>query len=83
MPTYVALLRAVNVGGTGKLAMSKLKSICADAGFARVEIALQRDRLGNARKAENPALLGGLDDIGAHPLAVDARNLGMPRQHRL
>ena len=37
MPTYVALLRAVNVGGTGKLAMSRLKSICADAGFDRVE----------------------------------------------
>ena len=36
MPTYVALLRAVNVGGTGKLAMSRLKSICADAGFTRV-----------------------------------------------
>jgi uncharacterized protein (DUF1697 family) len=37
MTTYVTLLRAVNVGGTGKLAMSRLKSICADAGFARVE----------------------------------------------
>jgi uncharacterized protein (DUF1697 family) len=37
MPTYVALLRAVNVGGTGKLAMSRLKSICDDAGFDRVE----------------------------------------------
>lgn len=37
MPTYVALLRAVNVGGTGTLAMSRLKSICGDAGFMRVE----------------------------------------------
>jgi len=37
MPTYVALLRAVNVGGTGTLAMSRLKSICTDAGFDRVE----------------------------------------------
>lgn len=33
---YVALLRAVNVGGTGKLAMSDLTAICEDAGFARV-----------------------------------------------
>ena len=31
---YVALLRAVNVGGTGKLAMSDLKTICLDAGFS-------------------------------------------------
>lgn len=31
MTTYIALLRAVNVGGTGKLAMSDLKSICERA----------------------------------------------------
>ena len=34
---YIALLRAVNVGGFGKLPMAKLKSICADAKFCRVE----------------------------------------------
>jgi uncharacterized protein (DUF1697 family) len=33
---YVALLRAVNVGGTGKLPMADLKAICAEAGFAEV-----------------------------------------------
>ena len=33
MTAYVALLRAVNVGGTGKLPMSELKAICADAGL--------------------------------------------------
>jgi uncharacterized protein (DUF1697 family) len=37
MTRYIALLRAVNVGGTGKLAMAELKSLCRDAGFARVE----------------------------------------------
>ncbi len=37
MTRYIALLRAVNVGGTGKLPMADLKSICEDAGFARVE----------------------------------------------
>jgi uncharacterized protein (DUF1697 family) len=37
MPTYVALLRAVNVGGTGKVAMSDLKALCTDAGFLRVQ----------------------------------------------
>ncbi len=37
MPTYVALLRAVNVGGTGKLSMADLKALCRDAGFAGVE----------------------------------------------
>ena len=33
---YVALLRAVNVGGTGKLPMADLAAMCEDAGFARV-----------------------------------------------
>jgi uncharacterized protein (DUF1697 family) len=36
MPIYVALLRAVNVGGTGKLAMADLKALCESAGFACV-----------------------------------------------
>jgi len=34
--TFVAFLRAVNVGGTGKLAMSELKAMCEAAGFAGV-----------------------------------------------
>ena len=33
MTAYIALLRAVNVGGTGKLPMAELKSICEACGF--------------------------------------------------
>jgi uncharacterized protein (DUF1697 family) len=36
MPVFVVLLRAVNVGGTGKLPMSDLKRLCANAGFRNV-----------------------------------------------
>ncbi|MBN3763867.1 DUF1697 domain-containing protein [Burkholderia sp. Ac-20365] len=36
MTTYVALLRAVNVGGTGKLPMAELRSMCEAAGFTNV-----------------------------------------------
>ncbi|MES2015401.1 MAG: DUF1697 domain-containing protein [Pseudomonadota bacterium] len=36
MPTFVALLRAVNVGGTGKLPMTELKNMCEAAGFTSV-----------------------------------------------
>jgi uncharacterized protein (DUF1697 family) len=36
MTRFVALLRAVNVGGTGKLPMTELKSICESAGFRNV-----------------------------------------------
>lgn len=37
MPSYIALLRAVNVGGTGKLPMSELKAMCVAQGFERVQ----------------------------------------------
>jgi uncharacterized protein (DUF1697 family) len=33
---YVALLRAVNVGGTGKLPMTELRAMCEAAGFFNV-----------------------------------------------
>jgi uncharacterized protein (DUF1697 family) len=36
MTAFVVLLRAVNVGGTGKLPMSELKAMCEAAGFAKV-----------------------------------------------
>jgi uncharacterized protein (DUF1697 family) len=35
--TYIALLRAVNVGGTGKLPMADLKDMCVELGFVRIE----------------------------------------------
>jgi uncharacterized protein (DUF1697 family) len=34
LAAWIALLRAVNVGGTGKLAMSELKAMCDELGFA-------------------------------------------------
>jgi len=37
MQKYIALLRAVNVGGTGKLPMIDLRKMCADAGFKSIE----------------------------------------------
>ena len=36
MASFVALLRAVNVGGTGKLPMTELKVMCEELGFAAV-----------------------------------------------
>jgi len=33
MPLHIALLRAVNVGGTGKLPMAELRALAADLGF--------------------------------------------------
>jgi uncharacterized protein (DUF1697 family) len=36
MAAFVALLRAINVGGTGKLPMSDLKAMCEELGFGAV-----------------------------------------------
>lgn len=36
MNTFIALLRAVNVGGTGKLPMSDLRALCESSGFTSV-----------------------------------------------
>ena len=41
MPTHVALLRAINVGGTGKIAMTDLRALCEGAGFASVRTYIQ------------------------------------------
>ena len=37
MQAFVALLRAVNVGGTGALPMTELKAMCEKAGFKQVK----------------------------------------------
>jgi uncharacterized protein (DUF1697 family) len=37
MTAFIALLRAVNVGGTGKLLMTDLVGFCEDAGFMRAK----------------------------------------------
>jgi uncharacterized protein (DUF1697 family) len=53
MTAYVALLRAVNVGGTGKLPMAELKAMCTRCGFSKVQTYIAS---GNAVfEAEEPA----------------------------
>jgi uncharacterized protein (DUF1697 family) len=57
MPTYIALLRAVNVGGTGKLPMAELKAMCVAQGFTKVQTYIAsgnvvfRAGLGNLNRA--------------------------------
>lgn len=41
MAAYAALLRAVNVGGTGKLAMTELRRLCEGCGFDGVATYIQ------------------------------------------
>lgn len=41
MTSYVALLRAINVGGTGKLEMAELQRLCEGCGFTNVATYIQ------------------------------------------
>lgn len=41
MKAYVALLRAINVGGTGKLPMAELRALCEGCGFKDVSTYIQ------------------------------------------
>jgi len=77
MPTYIALLRAVNVGGTGKLPMSDLKAMCLAAGFADVRTyiasgnVLFRSALSEAKVKS--ALESRLAAYAGKPVAVAVR----------
>ena len=65
MPVFILLLRAVNVGGTGKLPMSDLKRLCERAGFRQVRtyvasgnVVAERDGSDAKAKAALEAELG-------------------------
>ncbi len=61
MMKYVALLRAVNVGGTGNLPMAELKAMCRDAGFARVETYIASGNVVFESKAAMPLIKSELE----------------------
>lgn len=61
MTAYVALLRAVNVGGTGKLPMTELKAMCEEAGFAHVKTYIASGNVVFTSKASEKAVKAALD----------------------
>jgi uncharacterized protein (DUF1697 family) len=77
MTTYVALLRAVNVGGTGKLPMSELVAIAKASGFTQVRTYIASGNVVfNSRLAEHAvkaALEKRLAAYAGKPLAVMVR----------
>jgi uncharacterized protein (DUF1697 family) len=77
MATFVALLRAVNVGGTGKLPMTELKAMCEKLGFAKVQTYIASGNvLFDSRKSEasvKAALEGALQKYAGKPVGVLVR----------
>jgi uncharacterized protein (DUF1697 family) len=78
MTRYVALLRAVNVGGTGKLPMSQLQEMCRDAGFTRVETYIASGNVVFESSASPSRVKAALEDrvraYAGKPVAVIVRS---------
>jgi uncharacterized protein (DUF1697 family) len=74
---FVALLRAVNVGGTGKLPMSELKALCEAAGLERVRTYIASGNVvfaSNRSEAEvKAAIEAGLQAYAGKPVGVLVR----------
>lgn len=80
MTAYVALLRAVNVGGTGKLPMAELTAMCERAGFDRVKTYIASGNVvftsGKSEAAVKAALEKAMHDYAGKPVGVMVRTAG-------
>ncbi|MDD4933679.1 MAG: DUF1697 domain-containing protein [Methylacidiphilaceae bacterium] len=78
MTVYIGLLRAVNVGGTGKLPMDRLLGLCTEAGFrdARTYIGSGNVifRSDASEEKVRHALEGGLHAFMGKPIGVLVRS---------
>lgn len=77
MPTYIALLRAVNVGGTGKISMADFRKLLEGLGYKNVQTYIQSgnavfDAPGTAAKV-GAALAAGLAKLMGAPVDVILR----------
>jgi uncharacterized protein (DUF1697 family) len=61
MARWIALLRAVNVGGTGKLPMSELKSMCEELGFTAVKTYIASGNVVFASRKSETAIKAALE----------------------
>ena len=62
MPVHIALLRAINVGGTGALPMVELKTICEELGFTEVRTYIQSGNVVFRSDDSDKAVGNRLDD---------------------
>jgi uncharacterized protein (DUF1697 family) len=77
MPTYVALLRAVNVGGTGKLAMADFRAVMKKLGYQNIETYIQSGNavfdVGKSAAAVAKELAAALEKHTGAPVGVILR----------
>jgi uncharacterized protein (DUF1697 family) len=78
MGSFVALLRAVNVGGTGKLPMNELKAMCEELGFFCVRTYIASGNVvftsRNSERSIKSALEKRLETYAGKPVGVLVRS---------
>jgi uncharacterized protein (DUF1697 family) len=78
MAAFIALLRAVNVGGTGKLPMSDLKAMCVASGFSGVRTYIASGNVvftsSKSEAAVKKALEAKLEAYAGKPVGVLVRS---------
>jgi uncharacterized protein (DUF1697 family) len=84
MPTYVVLLRAVNVGGTGKLPMAEFRALLEKLGYKRVETYIQSgnavfEAAATAEKVTS-AVAAGIEKLLGAPCGVIVRTTDQLRR---
>ncbi len=84
MTVYVAFLRAVNVGGTGRLPMSDLRRMCSELGLADVQTYIASGNLtfrsDESKESIKTALEGKLRDYAGKDVAVIVRTASELRE---
>jgi len=77
MARYIAFLRAVNVGGTGKLPMAELRAMCVELGFSDVKTYIASGNLLFTSDASRAAVKASLEqrlaDYAGKPVGVIVR----------
>ncbi len=80
MPSHVALLRGINLGGHKKVAMADLRAVVADLGHADVATYIQSGNvLFSTDQTDNAALADAIERAVASQLGVESRILVLSR----
>lgn len=67
---FVALLRAVNVGGTGKLPMAELRTLCEELGFENVKTYIQSGNVVFTSKLSEKSVTAKLEKALANKMGA-------------
>ena len=71
MPLFIVLLRAVNVGGRGKLPMGDLKRLCEKAGFRNVRTYIASGNVVFTSRKSETAIKSALEEAAPDLVGIE------------